>query len=111
MTDVYSRCVVDIYDDLDRGTRLATERGWRWIIAYLRDDEATEERIEEHMRHCIYCLKGFAMFFAGLSAGMLAADIGKDNALIIAQHFLDEVLTAPYLTEPPTLPPEAPGWP
>jgi hypothetical protein len=101
------RCLTAARQNLGGGHRYDAVRGWRWIVARLNDDAEAEARVEDQVRDCPGCAIGFARYLAGIFAGTLI-DAGKEAALAVAQHYLDQSLDVPDVSDLLT-PPEPPG--
>jgi hypothetical protein len=89
-----------IYDDTDTALAFGKVRGYRLVLANLRDDENDFSAVEDEIGDCAGCLRCLMRFLAGLAGSMcvtVAELYDQDEDAVVRQvekqldHALDEL--------------------
>ncbi|WP_373121116.1 hypothetical protein [Mycobacterium marinum] len=81
--------------EADRLTRCDVERGWRYVIALIEEDDPAAKKIEQEIGDCPVCSVWLARCVGGFASGLMIGRFGRENAVKLVQAQLDQVLNAP----------------
>ena len=99
MTDVRcAACAERHTGDLRHDTELAL----RFLVAFINDDPAAAEEVEQQIGDCPACRRAVARYLCSALKGVMVSCSDKDTALAIAELYL--LCDAPELMSPPAQP-------
>ncbi len=86
--------------EADRLTRCDVERGWRYVIALIEQDEPAAKRVEQEIGDCPVCSVWLTRHLGGFASGLMIGRFGRENAAKLVQAQLEAVVNAPGLFDP-----------
>jgi hypothetical protein len=82
----HSGCALDYPEDV--ALAHGTVRGYKLVLAAIRDDESASEALVDEIGDCAECLRHMIRFLAGMAASLgvaIAEHAGADEAAAIRQ--------------------------